>query len=174
MIKQEALFRELGKGTVFPLYLLLGEEEAAKNEFIDSLHKLPWQSYRDLHFVDGDPITGHTNEKGELTIGKDNPSAERQSSVPMLAAANVISDIQPLAVAEAMRLAKAQESPRVVEIVIPKFKSFIVKLKLDRSLKRWKDPTAYLKDQDLKPYIVRHWVVQDSMYVVLNFPVVKD
>jgi DNA polymerase-3 subunit delta len=40
MIKQEALFRELGKGTVFPLYLLLGEEEAAKNEFIDSLHRL--------------------------------------------------------------------------------------------------------------------------------------
>jgi len=39
MIKQEMLFRELNDGKLFPLYLLLGEEEAVKEEFIGALQE---------------------------------------------------------------------------------------------------------------------------------------
>jgi DNA polymerase-3 subunit delta len=39
MTRSDALFTELKKGTWFPLYLLLGEDEGAKSEFLDLLKR---------------------------------------------------------------------------------------------------------------------------------------
>ena len=122
----------------------------------------------------GDPMTGHTNKDGKITLGKDKLTEKERSALSMLAAGSVVSDAFPMAEAEAMKLAEFYGPEQLVQIIIPKFKSYIVKLKIDRSLKLWKDPVAYMRNKQLKSYVVQHWIVQENMYVVLNFPVVEE
>lgn len=123
----------------------------------------------------GDPVTGHTDENGHAELNPDGNKKIGQNlgALPILASGAVASDTQRSAEAEAMLIAQAQKPREIVEIVIPQFKSYIVKLRLDKKKPNWNQPETYMTDQNLKPYVVRYWIVENSMYVVLNFPVVK-
>ena len=66
------------------------------------------------------------------------------------------------------------ELPTVdVEIDLPSFKSYIVKLKVDKTKEKWDAPASYL-DPAVSYFVVRKWIVGDSMYVVVNIPEVKE
>lgn len=128
----------------------------------------------------GEPFTGFTNKAGTIAFGRKKQAAKTTQTVPLLAAVSkklspkaVLADIAPLSASNAKAQFAGESELDQVKVVIPKIRSYIVKLKLNRSLKNWNRPVAYLTDKKLKPYIKRHWIVEDSMYMVFNFPVVE-
>ena len=67
----------------------------------------------------------------------------------------------------------APARPVTVEFDVPEFESYVVKIRLDRKRKRWRSPSTYLKPP-YDGYVVRHWIVGDVMYAVVNVPTVRD
>ncbi len=61
MIHQEALLKELKNGTIFPVYTLLGEDEGAKEEFIEQLQSR-------LYRPESDPSVSTTVYHGDEAL----------------------------------------------------------------------------------------------------------
>jgi len=59
---------------------------------------------------------------------------------------------------------------KLVPVSMNPFKSYIVKIRTDRSLKNWRSPAAYVKNRELLRYIDRSWVKDGDMYLVVNIP----
>lgn len=60
-----------------------------------------------------------------------------------------------------------------MEIDLPSFKSYIAKIKIDKTREKWDDPSSYL-DPAVSYFVARKWIVGDSMYVVVNVPTIKE
>ena len=60
-----------------------------------------------------------------------------------------------------------------MDIYVPSFESYIVKIRLDKSKENWGDPASYL-DPMTSYMVVRSWIVENSMYVVVNVPKVRE
>jgi len=56
---------------------------------------------------------------------------------------------------------------------VPDFESYVVKIRVDRSRPGWSNPASYL-NPPFDGYVVRHWIVGDVMYAVVNVPIVRD
>ena len=63
--------------------------------------------------------------------------------------------------------------PVTVEFEVPEFESYVVKIRIDRSRPGWNHPASYL-DPPFDGYVVRHWIVGEIMYAVVNVPTVAD
>ncbi len=63
----------------------------------------------------------------------------------------------------------APARPVTVEFEVPEFESYVVKIRVDRKRKRWRQPSTYLTPP-YDGYVVRHWIVGDVMYAVVNVP----
>jgi len=67
----------------------------------------------------------------------------------------------------------APARPVTVEFEVPEFESYVVKIRVDRSRPGWDHPASYL-DPPFDGYVVRHWIVGEVMYAVVNVPIVAD
>jgi len=127
----------------------------------------------------GEPIISFSNNVGRISFDKKKQTGQKSKPGALLAGISekhlpgeVVADISSLAAADTSTETQDGQEPNLIKIIIPEIRSYIVKLKINRTLEKWNDPAAYLTDKTLKPYIKRHWIVEDSMYVVFNFPVV--
>ena len=122
---------------------------------------------RDDSGYDEPPIQATTGKDGTAAFPAARRAGSRRSARP--ASRRFALSFGDL-IAEA-NAAERAELGRPVEIgfEIPDFESYTVKVRIDRSLKRWYDPEVYLLPP-LRPYVVRHWRVGDVMYVVVNVP----
>ncbi len=68
----------------------------------------------------------------------------------------------------------AAEGPAIKVVIeyIP-FESYIVKIDMDKGKENWDDPASYF-DPIISSMVVRKWIVDDSMYVVVNVPIVEE
>lgn len=64
-------------------------------------------------------------------------------------------------------------NPIEVTVELTPFESYIVKIKVDRTKENWDDPESYLNPVSAR-FVARHWIVKDSMYVVMNVPKITE
>lgn len=73
-----------------------------------------------------------------------------------------------------LRLAQAVEGSTLeIEFEFVPFESYIVKINMDKSKENWDDPASYLSTIT-SSLVVRQWIVDDNMYVVVNIPIVEE
>jgi len=72
-----------------------------------------------------------------------------------------------------IREANASPTPfaneRSIEIVLPSFDSYIVKINLNKRNKNWDKPATYIGAKNAA-YVVHSWIAGNTMYAVVNVP----
>ncbi len=129
-----------------------------------------------------DPITGVLNKEGKLTLkpqqstsSSDNRMYQKTTPLSGLAALweGINFGITPVYAAPTNP--HNNRKPVIVEVNMPRFESWILKIKIDRRKKNWDDPATYL-GSILGDFVSRKWIVEkdNCMYAVVNTPVTKE
>ncbi len=126
---------------------------------------------RDDSGYDEPPIHATTGKDGTAILPGSRGSGSKRSARPVPRRfALSFGDL----IAEANAAERAEHGrPIEIEFEVPDFQSYVVKIRVDRKRKRWRSPSTYLKPP-YDGYVVRHWIVGDVMYAVVNVPIIRD
>ncbi len=114
---------------------------------------------------DQDPVQGVSDKNGDIILdGKGSDKISRSESPSVASLFDTIGGID-----EAVAAPRRRTARNTLQVTIPSIKSYIIRIKINRNKRNWKNPSSHLNKKAAK-YVVRSWIAGNILYAVVAVP----